>query len=174
MRKYYTRPCNFYYGNYAANLIRNKKAFSLAGNSKIAFDQVEIFERSRKGTTKSKFYPIKEIKKFDRKKYSIINQDLKNITKRREKICGIEFDKPKIMGVLNITPDSFSDGGLYFDESQAYDQANLMMKDGATIIDVGGESTRPGSKTIDEKDEWNRIKNTITKLKKVYPNQILS
>ena len=45
MRKYYTRPCNFYYGNYAAELIKNKKAFSLTGNKKIAFDQIEIFEK---------------------------------------------------------------------------------------------------------------------------------
>ncbi len=78
------------------------------------------------------------------------------------------------MGVLNITPDSVSDGRLYFDESQAYDQANLMMKDGATIIDVGGESTRPGSKTVNDKDEWDRIKNTIIKLKKNFSNKILS
>ena len=63
MRKYYTRPCNFYYGNYAANLIRNKKAFSLAGNPKIAFDQVEIFQRSGKGTAKSEFYSIEKNKK---------------------------------------------------------------------------------------------------------------
>ena len=58
------------------------------------------------------------------------------------------------MGALNITPDSFSDGGLFFDESKAYNQANLMIRSGAAIIDVGGESTRPGSKTVSEMDEW--------------------
>ena len=78
------------------------------------------------------------------------------------------------MGALNITPDSFSDGGLFFEESRAYDQANLMIKSGATIIDVGGESTRPGSKTVDEKDEWKRIKNVIIKLKRNFPNIPLS
>ena len=55
------------------------------------------------------------------------------------------------MGALNITPDSFSDGGLFFNESKAYDQADLMIKSGATIIDVGGESTRPGSKLLMKK-----------------------
>ena len=78
------------------------------------------------------------------------------------------------MGALNITPDSFSDGGLFFDESKAYDQANLMIQNGASIIDIGGESTRPGSKVVDEKDEWNRIENTINKLKKNFPKVILS
>ena len=48
MRKYYTRPCNFYYGNYARKLIEMKKALSLTGNVNIAFDQVEIFQRKKK------------------------------------------------------------------------------------------------------------------------------
>ena len=49
MRKYYTRPCNFYYGSYARKLINKKKAFLLAGNQNIAFDQIEIFQRRKKG-----------------------------------------------------------------------------------------------------------------------------
>jgi len=78
------------------------------------------------------------------------------------------------MGVLNITPDSFSDGGLFFDEMKAYKQGESMINDGATIIDIGGESTRPGSKLVEEKDEWNRIENTIKSLKKNFSNIILS
>ena len=78
------------------------------------------------------------------------------------------------MGVLNVTPDSFSDGGLFFDQSKAYDQANLMISSGATIIDIGGESTRPGSKVVNEKEEWNRIKNIIIKIKKNFPKIPLS
>ena len=174
MRKYYTRPCNFYYGNYANFLIKNNKAFSLGGSSKIAFDQVEIFQRLSKGTTKTETYSIKEIKKFEKKKHFIIREDLKNINAKRKKICVIEFNVPKIMGVLNITPDSFSDGGVYFDKKKAFDQANFMYKNGATIIDIGGESTRPGSKKINTEEEWNRIKDTIINLKKSYPKIILS
>ena len=174
MRKYYTRPCNFYYGNYATKLIKNNRAFPLAGNSKIAFDQVEIFQRVGKGRVKSKYYSISEIKKIDRKKSSLINQDIKNVTANRKKICGIKFDDPKIMGVLNITPDSFSDGGFFYDKEKAFDQANLMNKSGAIIIDVGGESSRPGSKTISEEEEWSRIKDTIINLKKNYPKIVLS
>ena len=62
MRKYYTRPCNFYYGNYAKNLIKNKKALPLAGNTNISFDQLEIFQRTKKKGVKSSIYSIKSIK----------------------------------------------------------------------------------------------------------------
>ena len=174
MRKYYTRPCNFHYGNYAKKLIRRKKALSLAGNLNIAFDHLEIFHRKKKGFTESKIYSLSEIKDLDNKILPLIKADLNKITSKRKNICGIQFNYPKIMGVLNITPDSFSDGGLYFEESQALDQANLMMRDGAAIIDVGGESTRPGSKTVHDKDEWHRVKNTIINLKKNFPRRILS
>ena len=62
MRKYYTRPCNFYYGNYARKLVEKKKALSLAGNLHIAFDQVEIFQRKKKGIVQSNIYLITSIK----------------------------------------------------------------------------------------------------------------
>ena len=52
MRKYYTRACNFYYGNYAKNLIKNRKALALTGNLNIAFDQIEVFERKGRGKVK--------------------------------------------------------------------------------------------------------------------------
>ena len=57
MRKYYTRACNFYYGNYAKNLIKNRKALALTGNSNIAFDQIEVFERKGRGKVKNYVYP---------------------------------------------------------------------------------------------------------------------
>ena len=174
MRKYYTRPCNFYYGDYARKLIKKKKAFSLTGSSNIAFDQVEIFQRKKKGIVESNFYSINEVKTLSKDKKAIITTDISKITSKRKHILGLRFDNPQIMGALNVTPDSFSDGGLFFEESKAYDQANLMIRGGATIIDVGGESTRPGSKTVDEREEWERIKNIIIKLKKNFPNAILS
>ena len=174
MRKYYTRPCNFYYGNYAKSLIKNKKALPLAGNSNIAFDQLEIFQRKKGGKTQNKIYSIIEFKTLNKDIKSTIKNDLNKITLKRKNICKIKFDKPQIMGVLNITPDSFSDGGLFYDQTKAYNQANQMISDGAKIIDVGGESTRPGSETVDQEEEWNRISNTIFKLKKNFPKTILS
>ena len=167
MRKYYTRPCNFYYGNYAKKLIKNKKALSLTGNPRIAFDQLEIFQRKR-GFTESKRYYLNEINSLDKEKKAAIKLDLKQITKKRKKISNLKFDKPQIMGILNITPDSFSDGGLFFQKNKAYKQARSMINSGAKIIDVGGESTRPGSKVVDEKKEWERIGKIIIKLKKKF------
>ena len=61
------------------------------------------------------------------------------------------------MGVLNITPDSFSDGGRFFESQNAIDQAILMVEQGADIIDIGGESTRPGAPDVSEEDELNKI-----------------
>jgi len=174
MRKYYTRPCNFYYGNYAKKLISKKKALPLAGNLKIAFDKLEIFGRKKKGLAESKFFSINEIKNLSKDKKNIINKDLKKITSKRKNISGLKFDSPKIMGILNITPDSFSDGGLFLKNSKAFNQAKLMIRDGASIIDVGGESTRPNSKTINEKKEWERIKNLIIKFKKNFNKTVLS
>jgi len=174
MRKYYTRPCNFYYGNFAKVLIKKKKALSLANNPNIAFDKLEIFQRKKKGTTDSKIYSLSEINTLFSEVKKTIKKDLANITSKRKSICGLNFENPKIMGVLNVTPDSFSDGGLFFDETKAYDHANLMIKNGADIIDVGGESTRPGSTIVIEKEEWNRIKNVIINLKKNFPKITLS
>ena len=174
MRKYYTRPCNFYYGNYARKLIKQKKALSLAGNSNIAFDQLEIFKRKKKGVTQSRICSIQSTKTLPKEIKSIVKIDLKNITFKRKNICGVKFNRPHIMGVLNVTPDSFSDGGLFFNHSKAYNQAKLMIINGATIIDVGGESTRPGSKIVDKKKEWNRIKNIIKNIKKNFSDTPLS
>ena len=170
MRKYYTRACNFYYGEKAKKLILNKKALSLNSRMDIAFDQLEIVERKKDRIVENKIYPIDRLEKIDDKEsLSKIKNDLKNIISERKNILDLKLNIPHIMGVLNITPDSFSDGGLFIEEKEAYDHAKLMINNGATIIDIGGESTRPGSKTIDEKEEWIRINNTIIKLKKDFP-----
>jgi dihydropteroate synthase len=69
----------------------------------------------------------------------------------------LDFSKKTyIMGVLNVTPDSFSDGGLHFDKSSAVDRALRMIDEGADIIDIGGESTRPGSDPVSPQEEIRR------------------
>ena len=174
MRECYTRPCNFYYGNRARQLIKKKRALSLAGNLNIAFDKLEVFKRRRKKASQSEICSINKIDHFSKKMIFTIKNDIKKITSKRESILGLKFNEPKIMGVLNVTPDSFSDGGLFFKESKAYAQADLMIKNGAKIIDIGGESTKPGSKVINQKIEWDRVKNIIRKLKKKFPRITLS
>ena len=69
----------------------------------------------------------------------------------------IRVDRPVVLGVLNLTPDSFSDGGSYADAGAALARAEQMIEAGAELIDVGGESTRPGAGPIDAAEEWKRI-----------------
>ena len=174
MRKYYTRPCNFYYGNYSKKLVKIKKALPLAGNNKISFDKLEIFQRKKGKGAKSSIYSLNEIKNLNSEIKNTVKADLKNITSKRKNIGRLKFNYPNIMGVLNITPDSFSDGGLFLNKSKAYKQAKLMLNDGASIIDVGGESTRPGSKIVNDSEEWRRIESAIKNLKKDFSKIILS
>ena len=74
------------------------------------------------------------------------------------------LDQPQVMGVLNVTPDSFSDGGLHLDPAQALVHARAMLEQGASIIDVGGESTRPGATAVSESEEIDRIAAVIERL----------
>jgi dihydropteroate synthase len=69
----------------------------------------------------------------------------------------LEFDVPAVMGILNVTPDSFSDGGRFVGRDAALRQAEAMARDGAAIIDVGGESTRPGAAAVPEQEELDRV-----------------
>jgi len=69
----------------------------------------------------------------------------------------LELDHPVVMGVLNVTPDSFTDGGLYADAGAALAHAERMAAEGAAIIDIGGESTRPGAAAVDSDEELRRV-----------------
>jgi dihydropteroate synthase len=69
----------------------------------------------------------------------------------------LQFDVPAVMGILNVTPDSFSDGGRFAGRDVALRQAEAMARDGAAIIDVGGESTRPGAADVSEQEELDRV-----------------
>ena len=85
----------------------------------------------------------------------------------------LDFTKPIIMGILNVTPDSFSDGGSYPSCNSAVEKALIMIKQGATIIDIGGESTRPGSERVSATEQKRRIIDVISQLKKVMPKNII-
>ncbi|MFQ3183215.1 MAG: dihydropteroate synthase [Alteromonas macleodii] len=82
---------------------------------------------------------------------------LKRLTARRAPVAGLNMNTPKIMGVLNVTPDSFSDGGLFAALEAARKRARNMVADGADILDIGGESTRPGAVTVNVDEEIERI-----------------
>lgn len=84
------------------------------------------------------------------------------------KIAGETFDfggRALVMGVLNVTPDSFSDGGAFFDEDAAVAHGLRMLEEGAQIIDIGGESTRPGAESISAEEELRRVRPVIERLR---------
>ena len=161
MQKYYTRACNFYYDETSKEKIKKKLSFPIGCSNSISFDCIEIISRKSK-----KIINIKNIKKIPIRIKKKVLFDIKNICMNK-KIPGLNFkDLPILMGVLNITPDSFSDGNKFNKIILAKRQINKLHRDGAYIIDVGGESTRPGSKEVMQFKEWNRIKNSMKYLKK--------
>ena len=170
MIKYYTRACNFYYGRLSKKFIKKKLSLPLCGDKEISFDQIEIFSKNKKKVT-SKIINIKKINFLPREIKKKVFNDIKKITSRRKL-----FNKKKhiLMGVLNMTPDSFSDGGQFNSEHKAFKRIYEMIKSGADIIDIGGESTRPRSKIISPKVEWDRVKIVIKKFKKKFPKLSLS
>lgn len=86
----------------------------------------------------------------------------------------VDIASPIIMGILNVTPDSFFDGGKYQDDSSILNKTEQMVAEGATIIDVGGMSSRPGAKVIDTETELKRVIPSIQQIKKRFPEIIIS
>ena len=162
MTRYYTRVCNFYYGSNSKLLVEKKKTLPLNGNNEISFDNIEII--SRKSIKK---ISIKDIDILPSQIKNIVKNDIKLITKKKQSFLNLNLRGiPKIMGVLNITPDSFSDGGKYNKSDKAKKQLKYLFKSGADIVDIGGESTRPGSKAVSIKTEWNRLEKILKKIDK--------
>ena len=165
MKKYYTRVCNFAYGKSSIKLVKKKKNLPLNGNKELSFSGVEIITKDSK-----KIIDLTDIKKLPKSLREKIDKDLKIIIKKNKNFSNLNFKKtPNIMGILNLTPDSFSDGGKFNTKKTGIKHAINLVEFGADIIDVGGESTRPGSKSISEKEEWSRIEKIIKKIGKKIP-----
>ncbi len=86
----------------------------------------------------------------------------------------INLSSPKVMGILNITPDSFFDGGRYQSEAELLKQVAAMLKDGATFIDIGAYSSKPNASFVSEKEERERLLPVVELILKEFPNSLLS
>lgn len=86
----------------------------------------------------------------------------------------VDLSAPKIMGILNLTPDSFSDGGKFNNEKSALEQTEKILKEGAEIIDIGPQSTRPNAEFLTSEEEIRRIGNVISLIKKEFPEALIS
>lgn len=150
--KLYVRPVGLLYGATANAAVSGGLALPLAGGP-IAFTAAELIE-GEPGKTRMRMFAAPALA-------ASIEADLAArlalITAQRPPFAGIGLDRPVLMGIVNVTPDSFSDGGLYDTKEAAIVHAAELAGAGAGIIDVGGESTRPGSDAVDQQSELDRV-----------------
>ena len=150
--KLYLRPIGFLYGDMAAKTVAEGVALPLTGGA-IAFTAAELIE----GTPRAAKRRLVTAQDLARSRDADLDLVLKRVTAPRPPFAGFAFTRPLIMGIVNVTPDSFSDGGLYDTTEGAIVHAAELAKDGAEIVDVGGESTRPGSDAVEEGEELSRV-----------------
>jgi len=164
MRSVYIRPLNFLYGKDAQFHIKNKLAAPICGNKSLGFTKIEIINKKN---NKSILIDVSQINKLKNKNKKQILKDFYCLQKKRSRIVNLNNTKPVLMGVLNVTPDSFSDGGKFNKIKPAIQHAESMLKQGAQIIDIGGESTRPGARLIPEQEECNRVIQIVKRISKI-------
>ena len=122
-----------------------------------AFAMLELIQRGKAGATRSAI-PVGML--WDRdwaRDVADAAAGLDNILSPRARIAGLSLDRPRIMGIVNVTPDSFSDGGVHASTNAAIAHGLQLVADGADILDVGAESTRPGSDAVPEAAELARL-----------------
>jgi dihydropteroate synthase len=152
----YLRPLSLLFGQDAREHIAGGLAGSLGGMPDIGFTSAEETTRDGK-LIKRRIISLPELKShplFD------------NITRRRPDFAGLSLDQTRIMGIVNVTPDSFSDGGKFDVADAAIAHGQLMADQGADVLDIGGESTRPGSDEVSIEQERSRIMPVIAALAK--------
>ena len=138
MRRYYTRACNFHYGSESRLLVDSNKSIPLNGNKNISFDHIEIISRISK-----RKISINKINSLGKSLNKMIKIDLKKIRTKKKGFSNLNFIQiPNIMGVLNLTPDSFSDGGEFNKGNKGLRHALEMFNSGANIIDIGGGDSK--------------------------------
>lgn len=164
----------------AANIIK-QEMLSAGGEAALSKDAVENTGKATDVLLAGTLRQYKDLtEKLKKQPFGLdkIAEELDTVLKKKrlEPLkCGtktLAFDKPLIMGVLNVTPDSFSDGGKYNTEKKAIEQAKKMIEEGTDIIDIGGESSRPGAEPVPEKEELERVIPVIKAIKGLAPISI--
>lgn len=136
----------------------------------------EKFYRIQGGTTVfNSFRVIQRNKKPRVISTSEVKEEfLDRFTSKPISMLGLSFETPAVMGILNVTPDSFYDGEKFFTEKQFVEKGLHLLKIGCTVLDIGGESTRPGAKEVPSTIEIERIIGVIEKIKNSVPSAIIS
>jgi dihydropteroate synthase len=154
MSRTYFRPLSLVFGPDARRLIADGTAGALGGMPHIGFTQVEAITRA--GREMTSFADVAG------------HATVKNITRARAPFAGLAMNRCNVMGIVNVTPDSFSDGGRLKNDAAAVGHGRKLAEEGADILDVGGESTRPGSDAVSNEDEIGRILGVIAALSDRY------
>jgi len=155
----YIKPLGIIFANQATEAIKAGLALPLAGSS-AAFTMAELIE-GRPGQSKSVIARAGTLQAMEE---PAIAERLASLSQARPDFAGIAVNRPRLMGILNVTPDSFSDGGDFAEAVTAVAQARRLAGAGADFVDVGGESTRPGSEPVSLGDERARVMPVIEAL----------
>ncbi len=150
--KLYLRPVGLLYGATAAAALSSNLALPLAGSA-LAFTAAELIEGTPR-KAKKRLFPAKDLAAS---REPGISELLERVTAKRPPFAGLTLDRPLLMGIVNVTPDSFSDGGLYDTKEEAITHAATLAREGAAIVDIGGELTRPGSDAVEDDEELSRV-----------------
>lgn len=152
MTRDYFRPLGLVHGPDALRAVDVGQGAWLAGSSITAFTLVEVIRRDG-GKVSRSLHP-----------YAALSAEVAACASPRAAFAKIDISTPRLMGVVNVTPDSFSDGGLHASEDQGIAHGLKLAREGAAILDVGGESTRPGSETVPVAEELKRVSGVVQQL----------
>lgn len=158
--KLYLRPVGILYGPAATAAVEDGLALPLAGGP-LAFSAAVLVEGSAANSRRRLCTAQALTDSRDKE----LEKLLQRVTRPRPPFAGLDFERPLIMGIVNVTPDSFSDGGLYDTTEEAIAHAAGLASAGADIVDIGGESTRPGADAMDRAEELSRVAPVIRGLK---------
>ncbi|MGH6906392.1 MAG: dihydropteroate synthase, partial [Aestuariivirga sp.] len=147
MRRTYLRPAALAYGTDARQAVAQGRAGRLGGLSWICFHQAEVVVREGQEISRN-FVAYGDLAR---------DGTLAAIEAPRHSLGSLALERPQVMGIVNVTPDSFSDGGLAAETETAITHGLGLASEGASILDIGGESTRPGSEGVAPEEELRRV-----------------
>ncbi|WP_097280391.1 dihydropteroate synthase [Caenispirillum bisanense] len=160
-RRVYLAPAGLATGAAARALVGGGRGRPLAGRTDLAFGLVAVLVRRDGGGASLTVVDEPTLTAWGRDcgegVAAHVAATLDRLAAARPDFAGLPMDRPHIMGILNVTPDSFSDGGDRFDPAVAIAAGTAMLEAGATILDVGGESTRPGALAVPPEEEIRRV-----------------
>ncbi len=149
-------PAAILHGTNAAHAMRNGLAAPLAGGP-AAFALAEVIRRcARTGEIARRWMSLEQLRQAAEKDAALAAR-LEALTAARPALAGMDLSAPCVMGIVNVTPDSFSDGGRHATAQEAIAHGRALAKSGADILDVGGESTRPGAVDVPVEEELARV-----------------